>query len=67
MTDLKPCPWCGKPPLLQWFTKEKSDPSPSLCLVACDTDRCSVHCHTDAFEKEEEAIAAWNRRKADEH
>lgn len=55
MIDLKPCPWCGKDPILKgkggqvmWFSCEYSD--------------CEVILDGPPRRNKEEAIIAWNTR-----
>lgn len=57
MENLKPCPFCGSDaeivPILTTI--------PRVFVIRCVTHCCS----TKGYTTQEEAIEAWNRRKAD--
>jgi len=63
MTDttekLLPCPFCGR--VGEGYQCHESD----MHFVECTNKKCPVQPHTDWFETESEAIAAWNRRVAE--
>lgn len=55
MSELKPCPFCGGE--AEMLTAESMHGG-NLYGVMCN---CCA-CHTDVFDNEAEAIAAWNTR-----
>jgi Lar family restriction alleviation protein len=55
-TDLEPCPFCGGVPYQGSETREVGELD---WFVACG-NYCGAAC--EAFESQDEAIAAWNRR-----
>lgn len=56
MIELKPCPFCGD-------TYIKIQRSRAGYAIGCNTVNCVVcNGRARAYEKEEDAIAAWNRR-----
>ncbi len=58
MTEaLKPCPFCGGLPIMQWVSLgsvQEDDPKYIKCA--------GCHGRASMFDHEDEAIAAWNRR-----
>lgn len=56
MTELKPCPFCGRKADLYKYAKN------GMFLVRCEY--CGVE--TIYFDKEEDATEAWNRRACDD-
>lgn len=66
MTEkLKPCPFCGEEPYLQFRESDKTLLDVEF-YVECANPYCGVEPVTSGFETEEDAIAAWNRRAGDE-
>jgi Lar family restriction alleviation protein len=64
MTELKPCPFCGEQPVVDWrMGKEKYIP---LFQIRCENNDCTTQPETWYFKSEAEAIQAWNRRKENE-
>lgn len=63
-SELKPCPFCGGEADIVDIPSHR-DHSMEL-IVTCVADGCLYECATPAFTTEAEAIAAWNRRAADE-
>ena len=57
MIDLKPCPFCGKPP-----ETNPSGENGSGLIIECITPGC-VNPHTSYYHHAS-AIAVWNRRAA---
>ena len=69
LPEMKPCPFCGKEPVLQ---KDKRYPrmtnGSALPIdayeVVCNTFSCPIyHADNTYFTKAETAIKAWNTRK----
>jgi hypothetical protein len=54
-----PCPWCGT----NGVTLKADYGSGSEFMVRCANDGCVPFPSTKFFDTEEEAIAAWNKRK----
>jgi hypothetical protein len=54
MSEIKPCPFCGKPPVL-W----KSNPLGNFAI------ECEGHAKLGWFHFEEQAIESWNTRHGD--
>ena len=57
-TQLKPCPFCGGKVNTTWNTKYDWQ-------IACENESCFLHEDVilyKAFETEEAAVEAWNRR-----
>lgn len=64
MTELKPCPFCGRNPKV----KLRYYPTGAECIIECRRILCKPHLRVIrvcALEKraEMEAIEAWNRRE----
>lgn len=58
MTELKPCPFCGRMPnIIERKTSTKSN-----FRIECKNMNCQIIVGTFAFLTVEEAIEAWNRR-----
>ena len=59
MAELKPCPFCGKIPMLERFIdrfqRDKYD-------IECRCPYCEVQPMTPWYEEKNDAIEAWNRR-----
>lgn len=56
MTELKPCPFCGKEAVL------KKASFSDIVYVQCNNKRCAVFCGTIGKNTKEEAVRAWNTR-----
>ena len=57
---LKPCPWCGRAPIL----KHEKVGGDNFWSVECkNNDECPVNLVTRDFDSEEEAIETWNKRE----
>lgn len=56
--ELKPCPFCGGRAILRRDS--------SGCYVKCNNGMCKVMSTTWYYDKEDEAITAWNRRANDD-
>lgn len=56
MSDLKPCPFCGKPANLQGG----NDPKHPVFWVECSDLDCMGQTRCD--ENKEKAVELWNRR-----
>ncbi len=66
MTELKPCPFCGRKPtkVRQHQVAGMGRIYYSIGCVAPNSS-CAVKPHTRFFNSEEVAIEAWNRRAGD--
>ena len=55
MAELKPCPFCGGEPFVDYYDYEKYGKTYVICCNGC---------HAETFERDtpEEAAEAWNRR-----
>lgn len=56
MLDIKPCPFCGQKPHINYVFKS----------VECLNVFCAVQPATWAFDTAEEAVNEWNARNRDE-
>ena len=54
--ELKPCPFCGRQPRLEWTS---SSHSAGHCFYKCD----GCGCRQDLASVEQEARGDWNRRE----
>jgi hypothetical protein len=56
-TGLKPCPWCGQPPVYSsnWDFG-------TVHHVCCENELCRVQPRAIRYKSEEAAIEAWNAR-----
>ena len=65
--ELKPCPFCGRPPRIQkdsrWPRSGKHEGNRVDAFeVVCDNSNCPIyHADNKYFLSEEDAIKAWNR------
>lgn len=67
MENIKPCPFCGGKAgirdmydVIEWKNDEPVTKRRFVC--ECKNEECWVSPVTDAFDTEEDAIKAWNRR-----
>ena len=60
MYELKPCPFCGRAPVLTTYAED--DPAWSQALIKCD--HCGACCHK-AHRSKDQAIVWWNSRALD--
>lgn len=58
MTELRPCPFCGKPARIQTYTNERK-------AIVCDNMYCPCFMSGNVFDTEAEAVTAWNTRDAE--
>lgn len=58
-TDLKPCPFCGKPPARLFLADGK-------VYIGCLNYKCSGQPATAAYKAKGAAARAWNRRADNE-
>lgn len=64
MSELKPCPFCGKKPeIRRWL----SSPTVASYTVECFDRQCNVQPRTDHRTKRPAAIRLWNTRKDASH
>ena len=59
MTELKPCPFCGKTDTVHCFTNP-------FCSVTCVPSEGGCGGSTSLFFTEDEAVTAWNSRIYDD-
>lgn len=57
--QLRPCPFCGGGPVLDYYTVGVWDESEDRWNVTCDT--CGIT-FEEGFNTRKEAVEAWNRR-----
>lgn len=65
MAELKPCPFCGHPPLLICTKYRHGEELYMVKCVNCGTDGvggCYIVPQTYEHTSEESAIYAWNKR-----
>ena len=66
MAELKPCPFCGKPPKTSVVPHGDRITLKVYCGGACDVaqyDRVEEYCSFDTITRAmENAMCAWNRR-----
>lgn len=64
MSDLLPCPFCGRPATLDQFTDVLAEPKASLDyqVLCCDEDCYGWRPLEQGWETKIEAINAWNAR-----
>lgn len=68
MPDLKPCPFCGKMPILKTDTRypRPEREARKAYEVVCQNWECIIGFVDDKYKlSEQEAIDAWNRRVND--
>lgn len=66
MMEMKPCPFCGKQPLLMGGYQELSYAFfPYWVQCGNDPEKCNEFPVTDSFRTKEEAIEAWNQEEFD--
>lgn len=58
MTELKPCPFCGKQP--KKFIR--TDAIETTLFISCMNPKCHSTVETWAVATEKKAIRIWNRR-----
>lgn len=58
MTEIKPCPFCGR----RAFTRRRPGNMADVFYVYCGNSSCEVEPQTHAYFTRERAIEAWNRR-----
>jgi hypothetical protein len=59
MDSLTACPWCSVTPSVIVIPVGFRKRPPRM--VSCENQACPVAPATDAFDTEEQAVAAWNR------
>ena len=62
MSELKPCPFCGKQPLL-WDTTglHNYNSKAPTWDIGCNNEECLINVYK-CLRSEEDAIKAWNTR-----
>lgn len=58
MSELLPCPWCGKKPELAHYETFDNDEWAVACVGEC----CEIQPATNSYFTREQAIEAWNTR-----
>lgn len=67
MKKIKKCPFCGAQAEVSYVNIASLEGSKGTnYLVECVNIDCKAWVQTKAYDTKEEAIAAWNERKADE-
>ena len=59
MSNVKPCPFCGELPDVEYFDDIKK------YWVTCNNPKCRIQPHTDAHASKAVVVREWNRRKED--
>ena len=62
--DLKPCPFCGKKPIID--KQFPPNPYPVVYAVQCHNINCPVNPMTNYCKDKKFIIESWNRRVTDE-
>lgn len=63
MTELKPCPFCGKIPRLKTDIRYPQGEQIAAYEVVCSNWECIIYNADDVyFPTPQDAIIAWNRR-----
>ena len=61
MIELKPCPFCGEKPIVEYGNGIKK------YWISCQNEKCWVQPNTDAHINRGVVVRFWNRRVSDEN
>lgn len=65
MTEVKPCPFCGKKPIAE-YNMVIAGKATEWHLIACRNAECGIKPSTDWHKNKNVVVNAWNRRAGDE-